>query len=97
MTGESDSLPEFRSPVRTHLFSLNHCIWYSSATAIHPILYLLQRSAMIPHNSSLCLGMAVQGVCDSSEADLHHGRQHKFVLKLGREGNVHTRSGEKEQ
>lgn len=50
---------------------------------------------MIPHNSALCLGMAVQGDCDLSEADLLPGRQRQFVLKVGREGNVHTR--EKEQ
>lgn len=95
MAGEFDSLPEFRSPVRTCLFSLNHCIWYSSAAAIHSDLYFLQSSAMIPHNSALCLRMAVQGGCDLSEADLLPGRQRQFVLKLGREGNVHTR--EKEQ
>lgn len=59
VTRESDSLPELRSPVRTHLFSLNHCIWYSSAAATHSDFYSLQSSALPPHNSALCLGIVV--------------------------------------
>jgi len=59
VTGVSDSPPELRSSVRTHLFSLNHCIWYSSAAATHSELYFLQSPALPPCNSALCLGIVV--------------------------------------
>ena len=58
-------------------FPLNHCIWYSSATATHSDLYFLQSSALLPHNSALCLGMLCTALCgcDLSEAGLRHGKQ----------------------
>lgn len=91
VAGEPDSPPELRLAVRTHLFSLNNCIWYFSAAAIHSDLYSLQSSALLPHYSALW-----PGICAHSSL-WQWFKQGCFVLKLARKESVPSGSKGKKQ
>lgn len=101
VTGESDSLPELRSPVRTHFFSLNHCIWYSSATTTHSDLAKLSSASpqlsIVPRDCCaqfFVTVISVRLVCATgSNAGFYQSWGGKEMFKLGaEERNCNTKA-----